>query len=152
MAKRMILKKDVLKLVIDQLGRRVMITLNFITDHLYFLVDLVLRILTVEDNVGKHIDSLDEMLFGDCCVKDSVLLVRKGIQLSAHTLQGIDNLQRISTFGPLEGHVFAEVGETILREYLVTSACLYLITTVNHLRETLVRRIRRNSRWQVNNP
>ena len=64
MAEGVACKEDILELIIDQFGRRVVITLDLITDHLYFLVDLVLRILAMEYNVSQHVYSLEEVLLG----------------------------------------------------------------------------------------
>ena len=51
MAQRMALEDQILKLVIDQLCRRIIITLDFLANHLHLLVNLMLRILTVEDDI-----------------------------------------------------------------------------------------------------
>ena len=58
MSERVPGEEDILKLVVDEFCRGVVITLDFIADNLNLFLDLMLGILTVEDNVGKHIDSL----------------------------------------------------------------------------------------------
>ena len=58
MSERVPGEEDILKLVVDEFCWGVVITLDFIADNLNLFLDLMLGILTVEDNVGKHIDSL----------------------------------------------------------------------------------------------
>ena len=44
-------KENILKFVIDEIGRRVVITLDFIANYFLFLVNFMLWIATVEDAV-----------------------------------------------------------------------------------------------------
>ena len=82
----MALKEDIFEFVVDEFRWRIVITLDFIADHLYLLVDLMLRILTVEDNIRQKPHRLGKMFFGYSGIEHGVLLVGKGIQLTAHTL------------------------------------------------------------------
>ena len=134
MAQRMVLEKDILELVVDQFCWRIVITLDFIADNLYFLVNLMLGILAVEDDISQYIDGLGEVLLRNGSIEDRILFIGKGIQVSTHPLKGIDNLQRVATGCSLEGHVFAEVGYSFLTRHLVTGACCNIIAAEDHLR------------------
>ena len=129
----MTLKEDVLEFIVNQLGGRVVIAFNLVADHLHLLVDLVLGIGAVEDDVRQQVDGLGEVFFGDGSVVDRVLLIGKGIQLTAYTLEGIDDLQGVATLGALEGHVLAEMGQTFLARQFVTGTSCYLVAAVDHL-------------------
>ena len=92
MAQRVVLEEDILKLIVDQFGGRVVITLYFIADDLYFLVYFMLWILAVEDDICQHIDGLGKVLLRDGCIENRIFLVGECIQVSANTLKGIDDL------------------------------------------------------------
>ena len=70
----------------------------------------MLWILALEHNVGKHIDSLREVLLGDCCIVNGVFLVGEGIQFASQPFNGIDNLDGIAASCAFETHVLAEMG------------------------------------------
>ena len=57
MTKGMTFKEDVLEVIVDQLGRRVVITLDFIADYLYLLIDFLLGVDAMEHDIGQHIYS-----------------------------------------------------------------------------------------------
>ena len=122
MSKGMPLEEDILKLVVDQLGRRIVITLDFIANDLYLLVDFMLRILTVEDDICQKPHSLGKMLFGYGGIEHGILLVSKGVQLTAHTFQVIDHLQGTALFRTLKGHVFTEMSQSFFPGLLITGA------------------------------
>ena len=108
------LEEDVLKLVVNQLCWRVIIAFYLVADDVDLLVNLRLRILAVEDDVRQQVDSLAEMVTMDGGVERRVLFVGEGVQLAAKLLQGVDNLQGVTTLRSLEGDVFAEVRQSLL--------------------------------------
>ena len=92
MAQGMTFEQQVLELVIDQFGRRVVVALDFIADHFYFFVDLMLRILAMKHDVGKHIDSLGEVFLGDSSIINGIFLVGEGIEFPSQPFDGIYDL------------------------------------------------------------
>ena len=135
----MALEENILEFVIDKFCWRIVITLDFIADDLHFLVNLLLRILAVEDDIRQYVDGLGEVLLRDGCIEGGVFLVGEGIEFTTQALQGIDNLKGIALLRSLEGHVLAEMGDTLLTNSFITGSCRYLIATVYHPR----------SRWQM---
>ena len=142
MSKGMSFEEDILELVVDQFGGRVVVTLDFITDHLHLLVDFRLWILTVENDVCQHINGLWEVLFRDGGIEAGVFLVGEGIQFTAQSLDGIDDLEGITPLSTLESHVFTEMSQSFFAN---TRAVTYpspfisgargdVIATIHHLR------------------
>ena len=122
MSEGMTFEEYILKLVVDEFRRRVVVALYLVADHLHLLVDLVLGISTVEDDIRQHIDSVHEVFFGDGCIEDGILLIRKGIQLATHAFEGIDDLQGMAALSTLEGHVLTEMGQSFFSRQFITRA------------------------------
>ena len=139
MPQRRTLEEDILKLIIYQFGRRIIIALYLIADYLHLLVYLRLRINRVEDDVGKQIHGPCDVILQDGGVIHRSLLVGVGIQVAAHALQTVENVPGFSAFGALEGDVLAEVSQTLLARLLVAGAGIYLVAAIHHLAV----------RWQV---
>ena len=114
MTKGMVWEYMIFKLVVDQLGRRVVVALYLVADHLHLLVYLMLGILAMEDNISQDVYGLGKMLFRHGGIEHGVLLVGKGIQLASHALQGIDDLQSPPPLCALEGHVLTEMCQSFL--------------------------------------
>ena len=93
----------------------------------------MLWILTVEHNIRQQVHRLGEVVLRDGGIEHGVLLVSKGVQLPAHTLQGVDHLQGIAVLSAFEGHVLTEMRQSFLSRLLVTSPSRYLIATIHHL-------------------
>ena len=141
MAQGMTFEEQVLELVIDQFGWRVVVTLDFIADHFYLLVDLMLRILAMEHDVSKHIDSMGEVLLGDGGIINGIFLDGEGIQFTSQPFDGIDDLDGITTGSAFKTHVFAEMGQSFLTSCalicpkpFVTGAGGNVIAAIDHLR------------------
>ena len=130
----MTLEKQVLKLVVDQFCRRVVVALYLVADDLHLLVNLHLRILAVEDDIRQQFDGQTEVVAVDGGIKRGIFLIGKSVELAAHTLQGVDNLQGVALTGALEGHVLAEVGQSLLAGGLVARAGGNLIAAIHHRR------------------
>ena len=133
MPQRRTLEEDILELIIYQFGRRIIIALYLIADHLHLLIYFRLRINRVEDDVGKQVHGPCDVLLQDGGVIHRALLVGVGIQVAAHTLQTVENVPGFSAFGALEGDVLAEVSQALLARFLVAGTGIYLIAAVHHL-------------------
>ena len=140
--KGMSFEEDILKLVVDQFGGRVVVTLDFITDHLHLLVDFRLWILTVENDVCQHVHSLWKVFFRDGSIETGVLLVGEGVQFTTQSFDGIDDLKGITARCALEGHVFTEMSQSFFANTravtypspFVSGARSDVIATIHHLR------------------
>ena len=84
MTQRMVIEKDILEFVVDQLCGRVVITLDFIADDINLMFDFMMRVLAVEDDVRQQVDSPRKVLALDGSIKDGILLVGKGIQVATN--------------------------------------------------------------------
>ena len=135
----MALKEDILEFIVDEFCWRIVITLDFIAYHFDLFINLLLRILTVEDNIRQHIHGLGEVLLRDGSIKSGVFLVGESVEFTTQALQGIDDLKGIALLRALEGHVLTEMGHTFLARLFITCSCSNLIATVDHPR----------SRWQM---
>ena len=133
MPQGMTLEQHILELIVNQLSRRVVITLNLIADNLYLLINLVLGIGAVKHHIGKQRDGFGYMLLLDGCIKRGILLIGKGIQVATQLLQTIDNLDGVAMLGALKRQMLAEVSHTLLARQLIACAGSYLVTAVNHL-------------------
>ena len=130
----MILEEQVLKLVVDEFGRRVVVALYLIAHHLYLLVYLRLRIGAGKDNVGEQVDGATEMLLHDHCVVDGMLLVGEGIEVAADAFETVENLQGAAAFGAFERQMLAEMGQPFLAWFLVARTGSNGIAAVDHAR------------------
>ena len=82
MPQRMPSKEQVLKLVIYQFGRRVIITLYLVADDIYLMVYLMLWILAMENDIRQQVDGTHEMLTLDGCIEDRIFFIGKSIQIA----------------------------------------------------------------------
>jgi len=121
-AQGMTLEEQVLELVEDKFGWRVLVALDLVAHHLALLLQLMLRILTAEHDVAEHVDGLSQMLACGGSMIDGVLLVGEGIELATYALEGVQNLYGGATASPLERHVLTEVGQALLALLLVARA------------------------------
>ena len=130
---RRTLEEDILELIVNQFGRRIVIALYLIADNLHLLIYLRLWINRVEDDVGKQVHGPCDVLLQDGGVIHRALLVGVGIQVAAHTLQTVEYVPGFSAFGALEGDVLAEVSQALLARLLVAGTGVYLIAAIHHL-------------------
>ena len=130
---RRTLEEDILELIVNQFGRRIIIALYLIADYLHLLIYFRLRINRVEDDVGKQVHGPCDVLLQDSRVIHRTLLVGVGIQVAAHALQTVENVPRLAALGALEGDVLAEVSQALLARLLVAGTGIYLITAIHHL-------------------
>ena len=86
MTERMVAEYHVLKFVVNQLRRAVIVALNLITNHLDFLVNLALRVCRVEHNIGEKVDGAGHVVFQYSSIVDGILLVCEGVQVAPDTL------------------------------------------------------------------
>ena len=125
MAQGMTVEEDVLELVVDKLGRGVLVALYLVAHHLALFLHLGLGIGAVKDDVEQHVDGLPIMLALDGTVEDGVFLVGEGVQLAAQTFDIVDDAHSGAPLRPLEGEVLAEMGQSLLVGRFVAGAGMY---------------------------
>ena len=139
MTQGMAVEEQVLKVIVDKLCRRVVITLYLVADNLYLVGYLSLGISAVEDDIGQQVNCHAQVLLRHRRIEHGALLVGIGIELTTQPFQGVDDLQRVAAPRALEGHVLAKVGQPLFAGLLMARACRYLIAAIDDWRR----------RWQV---
>ena len=114
------MEKLVLKLIIDQFCGRIIITLDFVADHILLVFYLCGGVDTVEYDIRQQVDGFRQMFLEDGSIEDGILFVGKGIQVAPNTLQAVENLQGRALVRPFEGHVFTEMGKSFLPHLLLS--------------------------------
>ena len=127
-------KKQVLKLIVNQFGRTVVVGGYLVAHHLNLLVELLLRIGGMENDVGEQIYRHGEMVFQYGGIIHGVLLGGEGVEVAAVTLKTVEHLQGTAAHGALERDMLAEMGQSFLARHLVTGAGANAIATIYHRR------------------
>jgi hypothetical protein len=122
----------VLEEVVDEFGWRVVIALYLVADDVRFVLYLVLWILTAEDDIRQQVNGTRKVLLLDGCIEGGVLLVGKGVQVAAHTLQAVQYLDGRTASGALEAHVLAKVCHAFFACRLMARPCGKAYATINH--------------------
>ena len=130
----MTFEENILEIIVDQFRRCIVIALYLVADHLHLFINLRLGISAMKDNIGQHVNSLCQMLFQNSSIINRVFFHRKGIEVTAHTLQRIQNLQGTAALRSLEGGVFHEMRQTFIARHFMASSRRYLITAIHHRR------------------
>ena len=123
---------QVLKLVVDELGGTVVITLYLVTDNLHLLVYLVLGIDRMENHVGEQVHRPRKMVVHHGGIEESVFLIGKCVEVSAHALKSIDDVARLAPLSALKGDVLAEMGDSFVIFGFVARACSHAISAENY--------------------
>ena len=134
MPERMPLEDNVLKKVVYQFGRRVVVALYLVAYHFNLLVNLSLRILAMEDDIREQIHCLGEMLLEDGGIINGVLLVGEGIQFASQCLQTVDDGKGATAFCALKSSVLAEMGNTLLARQFIARSGIDAETAIYYLR------------------
>ena len=107
-------KENILKFVINEFGRRVVITLDFIANYFHFLVNFMLWIDAMKHNVCQQVDCPSRMFFQNSRIIDGVFLVGEGIKIATYALKSIADMPRPTPLRALERHMFAEMRHAFL--------------------------------------
>ena len=125
---------EVFEAVEDEVGRRIVVTLYFIHNHLTLLVHLMLWKSAVKHDVENQFSSPFQMLLHESGIHHRLLLVRVGIQVATHRLHPVDDVPRPALLRTLEHHVFAEMRHPLLANLLITGASVDADATIRHIR------------------
>ena len=88
----MSMEDGILEIIVYQIGRRVVITLDFIANHLLFSCQFRLRIGAVKDDIRQDVDGSSYMFFQNSHMINRIFLVGKGIEVASHALQTVDDV------------------------------------------------------------
>ena len=128
----MSLEEHVLKYVVDEFCRRVVIALYFVAYHLNLLVDFCLWIETVEDDVRQQVYGLCRMVFEYGGIIYGVFLVGEGIYVSSECFKAIDDVPCAPAFCTFECSVFAKMGHALFSIKFVACSGIDAETAINH--------------------
>ena len=112
-------EEEPLEVIIDELGRRVVVALNLVDDHFTFFLQLLLRIGTSEDDIHQQRQGTAQVLAQEGGIVDGLFLARVGIQFATHALHAVQNLNGSEVASALEGHVFYQMCHTTLAVQLM---------------------------------
>ena len=126
------LEELILKLVVNEFGRRIVITLDFIADNIHFMHQFLGRIGAVENNIRQQIDSTRNMFLENGSIENGVFLIGESIEIATDTLKTIENLQGGTATGALEGDMLAEMSQSLIANLLVTGTDLHADAAINN--------------------
>ena len=125
---------QVLEIVENQFGRRVVVALYFVDDHFHFLVHFRLRIGAAQRDVHEQVCGAGEMLFQEGRVVDGFLLSGVSVQVSAHGFHAVQDVPGASAVCPLERQVLAEMRQPVFVRQFVPCARVDGDAAVGHVR------------------
>ena len=121
-AERLVRIGDFLEMVEDDVVRRVVGLADFLEDH----AALALQLLRVEggmaEDVANDVGAERQILLQHLDVVGGLLARGVGVDVPAHRLDLLGDFGGAAPLGALEGHVFEEVGDAVLRCRLVARA------------------------------
>ena len=82
----MVFEDNVLKVVVDKVGRRVVIAFYLVADDFHLFINLFLRIDSVEDDIREQIGRLADIGGGHGGIENRTLLRGIGVEAAAHAL------------------------------------------------------------------
>ena len=118
-AQRMTVEQQVLKLVVDKFGGRVVVALYLVADDVYLVGQFLVGIAAAEDDVAQQVDGTGQVFLQDGGIEHGVLLIGEGVQVASHTLQAVQYLECRAALRALETDVLTEMGQPLLALGLV---------------------------------
>ncbi len=88
---------------------------DLLEDHRPLPVDILLGKARTGENIGQKIDGHLQVVIRDLDVEGGHLLPRGGVHHPAHGIDGGGNIEGGPAFGPLEQHVFDEMGHPVVQ-------------------------------------
>ena len=113
---------DLLQPVEDDVVRRIQRLADLLQDHAALDLDLIVLEQRVQHDVGNHVQRQQDVVLQHAGVVGGHLARGVGVDVAAHILDRLGNLQRAASPRALERHVFEEMGDTVLLGALVTAA------------------------------
>ena len=85
----MAFEENILEFIVYQFGGRVVVALYLVADDLNLLVNLCLRVLAMEYDVGQQVYGTVQVVAMDGGIEGGVFLVRKGIQFTPYLRRSV---------------------------------------------------------------
>lgn len=139
---RCAMEEDVLEIVVDEFGRRVVVALYLVANYLHLLVYLPLRINGMEHHIGQKINGARQVVAKNGRIEHGMALGGIGIELAAHAFKAVNHIECRPSLRSLERHVLAEMSQSFFASALILRASSYLIATIHH----------RRGRWEEHHP
>ena len=127
-------EQQVFEGVVDQVGRRVLVGVDLVDDHLLLAFELPLGECRAEGDVGDQLRGLRKVAAQGRGVYRRVLLGGECVELSAELVEIAAYHRRTLAGCPLEHRVLREVGDSRTVAGLVPRAALYAEGTIGHCR------------------
>ena len=115
-------EEQVLERVVDQVGGRILVGVDFVRDHLALFLQLAVGEGRAESDVGDQLRCLGKVAPQRGRVDRGLLFGGEGIELAAQVFEPAIDLPRLASGRALEKGVLGEVGQSVFRGALVAAA------------------------------
>lgn len=131
----MIGEEQFFKVIKDELGRAVLITLNFVDNHFHFLVYLMLGESTVENNICQQLYCTRKVFCQKSAVNHRFFFIGIGIEVSAHIFHTVQYMPGVSFLCTFKDKVFYKMRHSLLLFIFITCSGIYRKTAIGYFRE-----------------
>ena len=133
-AERMPAENKVFEVVEDKLGGVVFVRLDFVDNHLGFLLDFTLGESGVEHDIGQQLERTPEVFGQESRIDDGLFLVGVGIEVTAHILHAVQYVPCLALARTLENEVFYEMSHALFVLQFVARTGIDGKATIGHFR------------------
>ena len=133
-SERRTVENPVLKFVVYTVGRRILVEIYLIENHVLLLLYLMFRKSRAENDVGYQFHRLGVVASQGSGMHHGLFLGRIGVEFSTHVLQPTIHLPGFPPLRPLEQRVFYKMGHAVFAGQLVAAAGIYGQGTMYHRR------------------
>jgi len=127
----------ILEIVENPVGRRILVRVDFIDDHLLLLLQLALRESRMKNDIGDQLRRLGKIAAQRGSVHHRLLLRRIGVQFAAEILEPTIDMERLAVGRSFEKRMFEQVGEPLFGHFFVPAAGIDRQRTVDDRRTHL---------------
>lgn len=122
-----------LELVVDGIGRTVLITVYLLNDHLPLLVELGGREHGIHYEVGKELEGAVGMSGRRIGVDERLLFSGVGVEFAANGFHAVGDVPAAAVLCPLEDGVLHEMGETLVGVVFIAASGIDGNADVRHI-------------------
>ena len=133
-SQRVAAKNQILEIVENQFGRRVVVAFYFVDDHFHFFVHLCLGIGAAQHDVGQQIHSTCEVFFQESRVVNGFLFARVGVQVPSYAFHAVQDMPGAAPMRPLESQVLAKVCQPVFVRQFVACTGIDGDAAIYHVR------------------
>ena len=120
------------KVIEDQFGRSVFITLDFIDDYFHFLVYFCLGVGTVKHDVSQQFYRSREMFHQESAVHHCFFLVGIGVQVAPYMFHTVQNVPGMTLLRSFEDEMFHEVCHPLFAFGFIAGAGINGIAAISY--------------------